>query len=216
MNTLLEDENRRNEIVFIGQALAPFYLEDPEDGDILSAYEAIAGLNIDDAAEEWPFVSTDAARLALTEMKKGLNESEDSQDLIEEYRRLFVGPAPKAAPPWGSVYTDRECVVFGESTLALRDWLRRNGIERLLEEKTPEDHFGLMLLLMVWITKNKPECIEEYLGLHLFTWSSHFLDQLIAEARHPFFKGLAQISKLSLEGIQEEFEIFVEYPRYFR
>ena len=34
-----------------------------------------------------------------------------------EYRRLFVGPGHLPAPPWGSVYTDRECVIFGEATL---------------------------------------------------------------------------------------------------
>ena len=68
----------------------------------------------------------------------------------QEYRRLFVGPAPKPAPPWGSVYTDRECVVFGESTLALRAWMRAQGIARLVDDKTPEDHIGLMLVLMAW------------------------------------------------------------------
>ncbi len=32
------------------------------------------------------------------------------------------------APPWGSVWLDKENVLFGDSTLALREWMRANGI----------------------------------------------------------------------------------------
>ncbi|WP_417143225.1 Tat proofreading chaperone DmsD [Raoultibacter massiliensis] len=131
-------------------------------------------------------------------------------------RRLFVGPAKKPAPPWGSVYTDRECVVFGESTLALRRWMRENGIERTTDEKTPEDHIGLMLVLLAWLAANKPELIEPYLQDHVLTWSSHFLDQLAEAAEHPFYEGLALLAKESLEGLQRELDLEVAYPRYYR
>lgn len=40
--------------------------------------------------------------------------------LVEKYRRLFVSPTPKPAPPQGFVYTNKECVVFGLTTLDLR------------------------------------------------------------------------------------------------
>lgn len=137
-------------------------------------------------------------------------------DLMWEYRRLFVGPAEKPAPPWGSVYTDRECVVFGASTLDLRAWMREHGIARTTDEKTPEDHIGLMLALMAWIAANQPADLDEYLRLHLLTWSSHYLDELAEAAEHPFYEGLARLTKASLEGIQAARRIDVEYPRFYR
>ena len=127
----------------------------------------------------------------------------EADDLVWEYRRLFVGPAPKPASPWGSVYTDRECVVFGTSTLALRAWMHGRGIARLVDDKTPEDHIGLMLSLMTWIARNQPDDLDEFLQVHLLTWSLHSLDQLIEAAAHPFYESLARLAKATLEGVQQ-------------
>ena len=115
---------------------------------------------------------------------------------------IFVGPAPKPAPPWGPVYTDRACVVFGEGTLELRAWMRAHGVRRTTDERTPEDHIGLMLALMSYLARNQPDDLDEFLQIHLLTWSSHFLDQLVEAADHPFYEGLARLAKASLEGIQ--------------
>ena len=111
---------------------------------------------------------------------------------------------------------DRECVVFGESTLALRAWMRAQGIARLVDDKTPEDHIGLMLVLMAWIARNQPADLDDYLRLHLLPWSPHFLDELAEAAKQPFYEGLARLAKASLEGIQSERALDVAYPRFYR
>ena len=126
-----------------------------------------------------------------------------------------MGPGRKPAPPWGSVYTDRECVVFGASTLALRAWMREHGIERLSDAADPEDHIGYVLLLMAWVAKHRPELLVEFLGEHVLTWSSHFLEQFEA-AEHAFYRGLASLTRSTLEGIGEELSIEVVYPRFYR
>ena len=203
-------------IAFVGETLGPFFLQDPKTGEAGAAFQALAALDVDAAAAEWPFAGEAEARACLALMKEGLAHGIEDDDLVWEYRRLFVGPAPKPAPPWGSVYTDRECVVFGESTLALRAWMRAQGIARLVDDKTPEDHIGLMLVLMAWIARNQPEDLDEFLQEHLLTWSSHFLDQLIEAADQPFYEGLARLTKASLEGIQAELALDVVYPRFYR
>lgn len=202
-------------IAFVGEALAPFFLQDPRTGDAAPAFRAFAELDSQAAAAEWPFVVEGDARRMLSGMVDGLSRGCDD-DLVWEYRRLFVGPAPKPAPPWGSVYTDRECVVFGESTLALRAWMRAQGIARLVDDKTPEDHIGLMLVLMAWIARNQPADLDDYLRLHLLPWSPHFLDELAEAAKQPFYEGLARLAKASLEGIQSERALDVAYPRFYR
>ena len=200
----------------MGETLGPFFLQDPKTGEAGAAFQALAALDVDAAAAEWPFAGEAEARVCLALMKEGLAHGIEDDDLVWEYRRLFVGPAPKPAPPWGSVYTDRECVVFGESTLALRAWMRAQGIARLVDDKTPEDHIGLMLVLMAWIARNQPADLDDYLRLHLLPWSSHFLDELAEAAKQPFYEGLARLAKASLEGIQSERALDVAYPRFYR
>ncbi|MBC2888476.1 Tat proofreading chaperone DmsD [Gordonibacter massiliensis (ex Traore et al. 2017)] len=203
-------------VVFVGETLGPLFLNDPKTGDAGAAFQALAELDVDAAAAEWPFVDDEEAARDLGLMKEGLAKGAEDDDLVWEYRRLFIGPAPKPAPPWGSVYTDRECVVFGQTTLELRAWMREQGIERLVDDKTPEDHIGLMLVLMAWIAGNRPEALDEYLSLHLLTWSSHFLDQLAGAADQPFYEGLARLAQASLEGIQAQLALDVTYPRFYR
>ena len=203
-------------IAFVGETLGPFFLQDPKTGEAGAAFQALAALDVDAAAAEWPFAGEAEARACLALMKEGLAHGIEDDDLVWEYRRLFVGPAPKPAPPWGSVYTDRECVVFGESTLALRAWMRAQGIARLVDDKTPEDHIGLMLVLMAWIARNQPADLDDYLRLRLLPWWSHFLDELAEAAKQPFYEGLARLAKASLEGIQSERALDVAYPRFYR
>lgn len=205
-----------DDIAFVGETLGPFFLQDPLKGEAGRAFDALAALDVEAAAAEWPFVDDDDAFRSLDLMKQGLAHGHGDDGIVWEYRRLFIGPAVKPAPPWGSVYTDRECVVFGESTLDLRQWMRANGIARLDDEKTPEDHIGLMLLLMAWIARNEPDLLGEYLRLHLLTWSSHFLEELAEAAEQPFYEGLAHLTEDSLEGIKSAYGLEVVYPRFYR
>ena len=217
MNELLNDSAVREAVIFVGQTLGPLFLDDPRhEEQVVPAIKAFAALDVDAAAEEWPFVDADDARGALALMKEGAQAGAQSDEVGWEYRRLFVGPAPKPAPPWGSVYTDRECVVFGGTCLELRQWMREVGIERLGDEKDPEDHIGLMLLLVAWIAEHRPEVLEDCLRLHVLPWSSHLLEELEDAAEQPLYKGVARLARMSLEGMQEAFGIEVAYPRFYR
>ncbi len=210
-------------IAFVGDTLAPFFLQDPRTGTAAEAFQAVAKLNVREAAAAWPFAKEEEACGALSSMVDGLSAScavdgafQPDDDLVWEYRRLFVGPAPKPAPPWGSVYTDRECVVFGASTLELRAWMRAHGVARTTDDRTPEDHLGLMLGLMAYLARNQADDLDEFLRLHLLTWSSHFLDELVQAAQHPFYQGLALLAKSSLEGVRDVRDLEVDYPRFYR
>lgn len=207
----------KENIAFVGESFGPLFLSDPTDETIKPAFAAIKDLNAAEAAKEWPFVDYELALAALKTMQQEETFAKKANDdLVWEYRRLFVGPAAKLAPPWGSVYMDKEGVVFGESTLALRQWMRENGIERIGGNETPEDHIGIMLLLMAWVALYKPQLLDDYLSQHLLTWSSHFLTQLEGAAKHPFYKGMAQLTKASLEGIQQALKLEVKEPKFYR
>ena len=213
------DALAREQISFAGGMLGPLFLNDPKtDAEAMAPLlNAFASLDVEAAAQEWPFAGESAAR-SLGEMHEGACNAlqEDMDALLWEYRRLFVGPARKPAPPWGSVYTDRECVIFGESTLALRSWMRANGIERIGDAADPEDHIGYLLLLMTWAAEHRPDLLGEFLRDHVLTWSSHFLEQLEEAAEHPFYRGLASLTRATLEGIGDVLSLEVVHPRFYR
>lgn len=212
-------------VAFLGNTLAPFFLQDPRTGVAGAEFTTVAALDAQAAGVEWPFVGEEEAAHCLGMMVEGLASGRAAgeggtfaadDDLTWEYRRLFIGPGAKPAPPWGSVYTDRECVVFGATTLELRVWMREHGVARTADEKTPEDHIGLMLALMAWLAQNQPADLNEFLGLHFLTWAGHFLDELADAAEHPFYEGLARLTRASLDGVQETLGLEVVVPRFYR
>ncbi len=69
------------------------------------------------------------------------------------------GHGPLPAPPWGSVWLDKESVLFGDSTLALRQWMRENGIALEADGNEPEDHFGTVLLLAAWLCETEQDAL---------------------------------------------------------
>lgn len=213
------DESTLEGIAFVGRSLGPFFRYDPKrEEDIIGpSYAAIAQLDARQAADEWPFGRRDEVFRGLCLMQEGLDDDIDESAVTWEFRRLFVGPGHKAAPPWGSVYTDRDGVMFGASWVELRTWLRQKGIA--VEggaSKEPEDHIGLMLEMAAWLADEHPQLVADFLRLHLLPWAGHFLDLLEGRAQHPFFEGLAVVTRESLEGMREALGLEVEVPRFYR
>lgn len=201
-------------VSLVGETLAPLFLVEPGCDDVQAQLRALEAADACEFAEGWPFALEADVRRAIGLMQQGL--AEPREGLIWEFRRLFIGPGHLVAPPWGSTYTDRDGVVFGDSHTRLVEFMRGNGIIRRVDEHTPVDHIGLMLHLMAWIADNRPEVLREYLSKHLLTWSSHFLEGLALHTESAFYQGLALLTRTTLEGIGEVFAVDVEYPRYVR
>lgn len=230
--TALSPEVREG-LVFVGQTLGPLFLHDPalEREVVWPLYEALAGADARALAEEWPFVAADDIEPALAALIAGLRfDDRESgaeaaalqgsavhEDLVWEYRRLFVGPGAKAAPPWGSVYTDKDQVVFGQATLDLREWLRANAVAVVKRQSDePEDHIGTMLELLAWLAEHRSQLVRPYLEQHLLPWAPHFLELMETASDQPFFQGLARTTALTLGGIQHDLDLAVEVPRFYR
>jgi len=94
--------------------------------------------------------------------------AESKETIPEAWQRLFIGPWALPAPPWGSVWLDKESVLFGDSTLALREWMRANGIGLSEQRAEPEDHFGTLLLLAAWLCESgEDEAFNQLLAWHI-------------------------------------------------
>lgn len=109
-----------------------------------------------------------------------------------DFSVLFEGIGDMPVPPWGSVYLDKEQVLFGDSNVRYRLFLNNNGITLDSGQREPEDQFGLMLLACAYfLEQNQKAAAHELVGEHLMPWANTYLEQLSAKAPNAFYRALA-------------------------
>ena len=74
---------------------------------------------------------------------RGALESVPLEEIQAEYTRMFISAYPQLlCPPYESYY--REGIVYGNSSVAAREWYRRHGLDFSLEGEPP-DHLSVEL-----------------------------------------------------------------------
>ncbi|KGQ71551.1 hypothetical protein OA57_00320 [Chelonobacter oris] len=160
------------------------------------------------------FLSPELRSAIQAKLTQGIEQGTES--LEADFQALFIGPDALPAPPWGSVYLDKEAVIFGNSLLELRRFMRLHGITLELQQNEPEDHIGLMLMLAAWMAENQPERLNELLQQHLLPWSGRFLELLIAAQHHPFYCGLGLFAQALLDYWRQALQLTVPQVRLYR
>ncbi|MGR5062494.1 molecular chaperone TorD family protein [Photobacterium sp. DNB22_13_2] len=126
-----------------------------------------------------------------------------------EFSLLFEGLGEMSAPPWGSVYLDKESIVMGESTVEYRRFLASNGITLDTHMREPDDQFGLMLLAFVELMESeKYDASAELLEQHLLPWAFRYLETVQqVDNISCFYPNLAKVAQCYLTSLVERLEL---------
>lgn len=155
------------------------------DGDIVSAFQ------------RWPFSdSADAAKTLANAL-----ESESLEIIHRDYYQLFVGPGPMKAPANGSVYTDRDNLLFGQTCIEFTQFCQNHDIELQHQEGEASDHIGLILGLLAHLLQHRQDLNNEILNMHLLPWSGRVFELMSKEASTEFYRQLAVICANTLDGL---------------
>lgn len=157
-------------------------------------------------------VCPDAA-VVSAEMGKAIQKYSD-QDLAVEYAKLFVGPFELKAPPYGSIYLDKERRVMGDSTMEVIRMYQEEGLSIDKDCKELPDHIAIELEFMNYLIdreidtcvksklddaikdlKNQEIFLKKYLG----AWISNFSKAIIENSNNPFYISLAKCTEVFIK-----------------
>jgi TorA maturation chaperone TorD len=198
---------------FLGNSLLAPMIEDTAAGLDEETWRAFP---LDPAANEHVAAGLSALRSCLRGLS-GLSRQEAVLKVAVEYTALFVGPGKPLAPPWETCYRGTDEYVFGESTFAMREVLRRHGLAQNNASNQLEDHMGLELLYLSVsserIAAHEPsqdELVEQraFIDEHPLAWVQGFQERIRENGRVGYFAGLLEVAwgmlELDREFLDEE------------
>ena len=127
------------------------------------------------------------------------------RDILVAYTRLFIGPGMIPAPPYGSVYLDREGQVQGPSTREVERFYAANGLAVERDAAELPDHAAIELefsahLLDQAVVAADADRRRQLLDRHeeferrfLQPWLPEFGRRVAAAAVHPFYDGVGAL-----------------------
>ena len=115
------------------------------------------------------------------------------EEAKDEYTRLFIGPVSLVAPPWESVYGQKDAMLFQESTLEVRNTYRQFGLLPEGYPRVADDSLALELHFMALLAHRGLDAFyagkyddlaadlsgsADFLKKHLLVWVPKFLERM--------------------------------------
>jgi TorA maturation chaperone TorD len=128
-----------------------------------------------------------------------------------EYTRLFVGPYSLPAPPYGSIYLEKERKIMGGSTLDARERYQSFGLDVSSNIHEVPDHITIEFEFMFFLIYTEIEAIRSvalektrdlllhqrsFLFDHLNEWIPDFTDCILQYSGTRFYQDLARATRI--------------------
>lgn len=166
---------------------------------------------------EWPLAPEGETAAGLRELARHREEGETADDVAADHMRLFVGPGHVPISPYESVHRSVEGLLFDEQTLQVRRWYHRFGLTAPREGREPDDHIALELEFVATLLGSAVDAVDagenddaslfaqstaEFTAEHLGTWAPAWFGLVLAQARTPFYRGVAHLGLGLLEKLR--------------
>jgi putative dimethyl sulfoxide reductase chaperone len=129
-------------------------------------------------------------------------------DLHWDYTKMMIGPFDLLAPPWESIYVQKEPMLFQKCTMDVRKTYEHFGFQKADYNIEADDHIGLELdflyhLNNLSLQSAKEENVQEvsyllaqqekFINEHLFAFVPELSKKIIENADTSFYVGMAKI-----------------------
>jgi len=134
-----------------------------------------------------------------------------NEELLIDYAKLFVGPNKLIAPPYASVYIEKERKVMGDSTIKTMEFYREAGLEISKDFKELPDHVAVELEFMYYLIFKEVEALRKsdiettsrfiemqhrFLNSFLGLWINSFCEKIKSGTDNEFYKALAECASV--------------------
>lgn len=155
----------------------------------------------------WPLF-INSVQDVVKDMHISLLNQEPTQ-LISDYYQLFIGPGKKSAYPCGSVYTDKDNLLYGSSCVAFEKFTKLNQINIEMKKKQPSDHIGIIIIVLGYLLKERKTHLALLLiNEHLLPWLPLFLRCLKENAKTGFYRNLSKLIELFIKDLIFELNVY--------
>lgn len=143
-------------------------------------------------------------------------------DLKREWFRLFVGAGTPDAPSWEGYYIDPNSQIMGRTTLAVRRWYQKYGLQIENINKEPDDNLGLMLGFLAHLIGCQADAlteddnekaveisadVEAFLADHILPWITTWHYDVEKHAASDYFRGVGDLIFGFCEAVAAWFNI---------
>ncbi len=154
------------------------------------------------------------AAQAASDMGPALLNTEQEQ-LSLAHAELFIGPFELIAPPYGSVYLEKNRQIMGDTTMGVLKSYQEAGLS--VDEKEPPDHIAIELEFMSFLSTREAEAVakgeaieaEKFRGQqkdfyhNYLSWAPSFCEAIRKGTKSQFYKSLAECLDKSLIACQK-------------
>lgn len=160
----------------------------------------------------------------LNRLKQYFNRNKEAalEQISSEYTHLLIGPHKLLAPPWESVYSSKERLLFQESTLKVRQVYVKHNFIPAEYPHVADDHLALELDFMANLSNLTEKAYDEqdmervlwlldeqksFLKEHLLAWVPEFAEKIQESPTLYLYPNMATMLKefleIQLEVIEE-------------
>lgn len=180
--------------------------------------------------QNWPrLTQTRRESQGLDELSKFIKKWNDTYDelinLKLDYGIVFYGPNTPKATPWGSTYLSPSQLLNDCSTIELKKFYAKHGINIKAESNEPIDHIGLFMAVISFLLEKIIEnpdvddyklIFAELLEVHLLPWGKRCLQLADENAHSDYYKGFSKLGMEFFDHLIKDFNLRVKMRSIYR